>query len=102
MEFVRLWHQRGTAAQQRRLNGLREEFNHGRPHEALDQQTLASCYAPSPREMPDRLPPLENPNRFDVCQVRVNGGIRWNRRWVNVFTVCAGEYVGLNEIADGI
>ena len=31
-----------------------------------------------------------------------NGGIRWNCRWVNVSTVCIGEYVGLKEIADGI
>jgi hypothetical protein len=31
-----------------------------------------------------------------------NGGIRWNRQWVNVSTVCVGEYVGLNEIADAL
>ncbi|MBI1726901.1 MAG: hypothetical protein HYR50_06510 [Candidatus Rokubacteria bacterium] len=91
MEFVRLRHQRGIAAQQPRFNGLREDFDHERPHEALDQQTLASCYAPSPREMPDRPPPLEDPNRFDVRYVSVNRGIRWNRRWVNVSTVCAEE-----------
>lgn len=90
VEFVRLWHQRGTAVRQRRFNGLREEFNHERPHEALDQQTLASCYASAPRKMPDRLPPLEYPNRFDVRYINANGGIRWNRRWVNVSTVCAG------------
>jgi hypothetical protein len=30
------------------------------------------------------------------------GVIRWNRRWVNVSTVCVGEYVGLEEIDDGI
>jgi hypothetical protein len=52
--------------------------------------------------MPDRLPPLEYPDRFEVRYVSANGGIRWNRRWVNVSTVCVGEYVGLEEIADGI
>src|SRR5207247_5986076 len=41
------------AAQQRRFNIFREEFNHERPHEALDQETPAACYAPSPRPMPD-------------------------------------------------
>jgi hypothetical protein len=52
--------------------------------------------------MPDRLPPLEYPDRFEVRYVSANGGIRWNRRWLNVSTVCVGEYVGLEEIADGI
>jgi transposase InsO family protein len=89
-------------AQQRRFNTFREEFNHVRPHEALAQQTPAACYHPSPRPMPDRLPPLEYPDRFEVRYVSANGGIRWNHRWVNVSTVCVGEYVGLEEIDDGI
>ena len=28
--------------------------------------------------------------------------MRWNARWVNVSIVCVGEYVGLEEIADGL
>jgi len=38
-------------AQQRKFNSFREEFNHERPHEALDMQTPASRYEPSRREM---------------------------------------------------
>ena len=53
------------------------EFNDERPHEALDQQTPAECYTASPRPMPDRLPPLEYPDRFEVRYVSANGGIRW-------------------------
>jgi putative transposase len=49
-----------------------------------------------------RRPRLEYPDRFEVRYVSANGGIRWNRRWVNVSTVCVGEYVGLEEIGDGI
>ena len=90
------------AAQQRRFTVFREEFNHERPHEALDDETPGVCYTPSPRPMPDRVPPLEYPDRFETRYVSANGGIRWNSRWVNVSTVCAGEYVGLEEIADGI
>jgi len=90
------------AAQQRRFNAFRDEFNHERPHEALDQQTPASCYCPSPREMPSTLPPLEYPDRFEVRYVSANGGIRWNCDWVNVSIVCVGEYVGLEEIDNGI
>ncbi len=90
-------------AQQRKFNHFREEFNHERPHEALDMHTPASCYEPSPREMPNKLPPLEYPDRFEVRYVSANGGIRWKKHaWVNVSTVCIGEYVGLEEIDDGV
>lgn len=90
------------AAQQRKFNRFREEFNNERPHEALDQQTPASVYRRSPREMPDKIPPLEYPDRFELRLVSDNGGIRWNHNWVNVSIVCAGEYVGLEEIDDGL
>jgi len=89
-------------AQQRKFNVFIDEFNNERPHEALDQQTPASCYQPSVREMPGKIPPLVYPDRFEVRYVSANGGIRWNRDWVNVSTVCIGEYVGLEEIGDGI
>ena len=90
------------AAQQRKFDVFCKEFNHERPHEALDQHTPASAYRASNREMPSKLPPLVYPDRFEVRYVSANGGIRWNRDWVNVSTVCIGEYVGLEEIDDGI
>ncbi len=90
------------SAQQRKFNGFREEFNHDRPHEALDLETPADCYTPSATQMPNPLPPLEYPDRFEVRYVSANGGIRWHRDWVNVSIVCAGEYVGLEEIDDGV
>jgi putative transposase len=89
-------------AQQRRFNRFRQEFNFERPHQALDMQTPASQYTASTRAMPDRLPPFEYPDRFEVRYVSANGGIRWNRQWVNVSVTCVGEYVGLEEIDDGI
>jgi len=89
-------------AQQRKFNRFREEFNAERPHEALDLHPPASRYEPSPRPMPARLPPLEYPDRFEVRYVSANGGIRWNRQWVNVSITCVGEYVGLEEIDDGV
>lgn len=94
---------RSCRAQQRKFNFFRQEFNHERPHEALDMHTPASCYEPSRREMPTKLPPLEYPDRFEVRYVSANGGIRWKKHaWVNVSTVCIGEYVGLEEIDDGV
>jgi putative transposase len=89
-------------AQQRRFNTFRTEFNQERPHEALDQQTPDSLYRPSSREKPNKLVPLAYPDRFELRYVSGNGGIRWRRGWVNVSTVCIGEYVGLEEIDDGV
>jgi putative transposase len=89
-------------AQQRTFDRFRHEFNCERPHEALDMHTPASRYEVSPREMPTKLPPLEYPDRFEVRYVSGNGGIRWNHQWVNVSHTCVGEYVGLEEIDDGV
>lgn len=93
---------RTRRAQQRRFHRLRQAFNFERPHEALDMQSLASRYAVSPREMPTKLPPLVYPDRFEVRDVSANGVMRWHSQWVNVSHTCIGEYVGLEEIDDGI
>jgi hypothetical protein len=51
---------------------------------------------------PSKLPPLEYPAHFETRYVSHNGGIGWNCEWVNVSTTCAGEYVGLEEIDNGV
>jgi len=89
-------------SQQRRFDRFRREFNEERPHAALEQRPPASVYQPSPRPTPSKLPPLEYPDRFEVRYVSANGGIRWNNAWVNVSTTCIGEYVGLEEIDEGV
>ena len=89
-------------AQQRRFDTFRAEYNEERPHESLGQETPASCYTASPRPYPDRLPPLEYPAHFEVRRVSGNGGIRWHNRWVNVSHVLTGEYVGFEEVDDGL
>ena len=89
-------------AQQQKFNHFRDEFNHEPPHEALDRRTPAAYYEPSPRAMPHKPPPFEYPDRCEVRDVSANGGIRWNRQWGNVSTTCAGAYVGLEEIDDGV
>ena len=90
------------AAQQRRFTRYRQEYNTERPHEALGQRPPATVYSPSPRPYPRQLPPLEYPAHFEVRLVSTNGGIRWQGGWVNCTHVLEGEYVGLEEVADGI
>lgn len=91
-----------SRGQQRKFDEFREEFNEVRPHESLNQETPASLYTPSTRKMPDKLPKLEYPAHYETRYVSANGGIRWLSRWVNVSSCCIGEYVGLEEIGDGI
>ena len=91
-----------SRAQQRKFNAFKREFNEERPHEAIDMNTPAQLYQPANRPMPDKLPPLEYPDRFEVRYVSANGGIRWKQQWVNVTTAVIGEYVGLEEIDDGL
>ena len=90
------------SAQQRKFNVLIREFNHDRPHEALDMKTPAEVYQPSPRSMPTQLHCPTYPDRFEVRYVSANGGIRWSTRWVNVTSALIGEYVGLEELGDGL
>jgi len=89
-------------AQQVRFNRFREEYNHARPHEALNQETPAAHYQPSPRTLPPRVPPLDYPGHFEVRLVSDNSGIRWKSRWVGLTRTLAGEYVGLEEVGDGL
>ena len=90
------------AAQQRRFDAFRAEYNEERPHEALGNDTPADRYAPSPRPYPARLPEPEYPGHFEVRYVSRNGGVRWHNRRVNVSHVLAEQSVGLEEVADGI
>ena len=89
-------------AQQRRFDRFRHEFNGERPHEALGQRTPQSFYKRSPRLLPRPLPEIEYPAHFEVRLVSRNGGIRWSSHWVNVSHVLGTEYVGLEEVGDGI
>lgn len=89
-------------SQQKRFDSFREEFNTLRPHEALGMATPASRYQPSPRQFPSRLPDVAYPAHFELRYVSRNGCIRINKRAVNVTHAIIGQYVGLEEIGDGI
>jgi transposase InsO family protein len=56
---------------------------------------------PSDRLYMPRLGPITYPEHFEVRRVSTNGGIRWNRRWVNVSHILAALPVGLEPLASG-
>ena len=91
-----------AAAQQQRFRRFCREYNEERPHEALHDDVPASCYAPSARSLPTRLPPLEYPGHLEVRRVSSCGAISWSGAPLFVATALAGEYVAFEEIDDGL
>ncbi len=88
--------------QQKKFNAFCKEFNSERPHEALKQETPASQYRVSSKKMPAKLKKMEYPGHYEVRLVSKNAGIRWRNTRVLVSHILGGEYVGLEEIDDGI
>ena len=88
--------------QQRAFNDFCTEYNHIRPHEALDGAVPADLYEPSPRPFPSTLLPVTYPGHFDLRLVSHNGGIRWYADRILVSTLLAGHHVGLEEIDHGL
>ncbi len=88
-------------AQARRFAAFRAEYNHDRPHQALDQLTPARFYSPSPRPMPRRLPEPEYGSDLAVRKVRTTGEIKWRGELVQISHALAGEGVAIEEIDHG-
>ena len=93
---------RDLKSQQKRFDAFRTEFNTERPHESIGMMKPADLYRPSPREFPSVLPPMEYPGHFEVRRVSRNGGIRWKTGWLSISHPLIDEYVGLEEVDDGI
>jgi len=89
-------------AQQQRFRRFCTEYNELRPHEALHDEPPASCYLPSRRRLPARLPAVEYPGHFEIRRVSDYGTISWRNRALYLTDALAGQDVGLEEVDDGI
>jgi putative transposase len=90
-----------SAAQQRRFDRFRAEFNHQRPHEALGQTPPAQHYTASPRAYPARLQDPDYPVDYELRRVRTRGEIKWQGELVYLSEALIGEVIGLCENDDG-
>jgi putative transposase len=90
------------SSQQRKFNFFRDCYNNERPHESLGQKTPASVYKNSPREMPEKLPPVVYPPQFHRRFVSRNGCFRWKNDAIFISQTLNDEYIGLETIDDGI
>ncbi len=87
-------------AQQRAFDRFRYVFNEERPHQALGMRTPSSCYEPSPRAYPARVPEPEYGSTLAVRRVRPCGNFTWGGEDVFLSEVLQGERVGLLPLDD--
>jgi len=75
-------------------------YNFERPHEALGQQPPGQCYAPSPREFPERLPPQRGyPDDWETRTVH-SGQMRWRGKRIHITRALSGQRIGLEPTGD--
>jgi transposase InsO family protein len=94
--------ERSRARQQRSFDRFRQEFNHERPHEALQMRTPAEVYQHSDRVYPDRLAPVEYGSDRLVRTVGSCGRIRWSGERIFITKALGNEPIGLEGVADGL
>ncbi len=88
--------------QQRLFDRFVGEYNTERPHEALDDDTPAEHWVPSARSYPQRIAPPEYPAHYAIRRVSTGGTFRMAAGLWFLSNALQGEYIGLEEIDDGI
>jgi putative transposase len=89
-------------AQQNAFYAFRQEYNHERPHEALDMKVPAAVYRPSPRSYPSRLRQPEYGAGERVRTVGSCGRIRWNGERIFITKALANEPIRMEPVQDGM
>ena len=89
------------AAQQRRFERWRHEYNHQRPHESLGQQCPADFYQPSARRLNEDDKPLVYPREFEVKQLSESGLLAHEGKHYHLGDAFAHKRVGLRRDAEG-
>jgi transposase InsO family protein len=84
--------------QQDAFDRFQHEYNHERPHEALDDATPASCYTPSSRPMPRRAPELEYDEDVVVRRISQQGSLKWHGERTFISEIFAYEWLGLRAL----
>lgn len=87
-------------AQQARFDRFRRVFNEERPHEALGQETPASCYETSNRKPRQR--PIRYPGHFELRKVAGDKTIKWHDRKIFVSALLRFQTLGLEEIGESV
>ena len=89
--------QEDLLSQQLSFDTFLHTYNRERPHQALDFETPARLYRPSPRAYPDRLEDPVYPPGALMRRVRSNGEIRWRGGLIFISETLSGEAIALSE-----
>lgn len=87
--------------QQARFDTFVHQFNHDRPHQALDMATPASRYQASARPY-EGLEELEYPGHDWTALITTCGRLCYATRKINVSQVFAGQKVGVKQVDERI
>jgi transposase InsO family protein len=89
---------------QKRFDQWRFEYNHQRPHEALDMEVPATRFQVSNRAFPESLPPIEYGSTDIVRKVQNNGVVHFKGLEFRVPTALVGFPIALRPRAqcDGL
>jgi transposase InsO family protein len=90
----------GRRGQQKAFDRFRQQYNQERPHEALEQQTPASCYQSSPRTYPDRVPEPQYDSNMKAKRIYPDGTFFWKGTQVFISKTLGGESIGLEPLDD--
>jgi putative transposase len=90
--------ERNARRQQDAFDRFLHEYNHDRPHEALDDATPASCYTASCRQMPRRVPELDYGEDVMVRRISQQGSLKVNGERTFVSEIFAYEWMGLRAL----
>ncbi len=89
-------------AQQGKFDRFLEEFNQERPHEAIGMKRPAEIYQSSSRTLPKRIEVYNYPAHYLVRRVSRGGTIRAFNNQFFVSNTLQEDYVGLEEVDDGV
>ena len=93
-----VWHD--LADVQAAFDRWRSQYNLERPHQSLGFDVPVSRYAPSRRELPRLLPPIEYDRDCAVRKVMDNGRIKFQGQRYFVGKAFIGEPVGLRQVGE--
>jgi len=88
-------------AQQKRFDRWRQEYNHERPHEALDMLRPAEVYRPSAKRLGEN-DQIRYPCEYEIKRVSGSGHLSCRGSNFYMSEIYAGCRVGLFENSDGI
>lgn len=89
-------------AQQKHFDRFMQHYNYERGHEALGQKTPASCYVPSTRAYPQKLPEMAYASHVECYLADFSGIINRSGLRIYVGHLLRHQTIGMEMIGDDV